>query len=339
MRIRPVTPDDHAAILTLAESAGIGMTSLPADADVLHDKIKKGVESFTHQSPTGDESFLFVLEDPNSDEVVGTTGIKSHIGRNQPFYSYRLNTITQQCRDLDILSKHQILNVTNDLTDASEIGSLFLKPQYRRDRLGRLLSLCRFMFIAAHPHYFADQVIAEMRGMHDRDGNSPFYNSIARHFFEMKFAQADYYNATRGNQFINDLMPKYPIYVSLLPKSARDVIGQPHPQSEPARIMLENEGFKWNGYIDVFDGGPTLQADTARLRTITQSKIGTITAIDDGITAEKYMISNERFDRFACCAGRLLADDQNQLTITPNIARLLAVDIGDTLRYIPHQTI
>lgn len=339
MLIRPVTPADHPAILKLAELAGIGMTSLPADADVLRDKIDKGAESFTHAEPTGEESFLFVLEDPATGEVVGTTGIKSHIGRSQPFYSYRLSTITQQCRDLNILSKHQILTVTNDLTDASEIGSLFLKPQYRRDRLGRLLSLCRFMFIAAHPHYFAEQIIAEMRGMHDRDGNAPFYNSIARHFFEMKFAQADYYNATQGNQFINDLMPKYPIYVSLLPKSAREAIGQPHPQSEPARIMLENEGFKWNGYVDIFDGGPTLQAERTRLRTVTESKKGTIIAIDDSINAPKFMVSNDRFERFGCCAGRLIDHADGSVTITPNIARLLDVATGDHVRFHPHQTI
>lgn len=339
MRIRPVRTDDHAAVLELARAAGIGMTSLPADADVLARKIAASVESFAGEpARKGKEAFLFVLEDPVSGEVAGTTGIKSHIGLNQPFYSYKITTITQQSRDLDLFSRHRILQVTNDLTDCSEIGSLFLLPHYRRDRLGRLLSLSRFLFMAAFPDYVAGQTIAEMRGVHDPAGNAPFYDSIARHFFEMDFARADYINATRGNQFINDLMPKYPIYVSLLPKSAQDVIGQPHPSSVPARAMLEREGFRWTGYIDIFDGGPTLQAETGQILSIRESRRAEIAAIGDQLYSEKHLMSNERFADFRCCAGRLAEEDDGRVHITSRAAAALELGIGDTLRYLSHKS-
>lgn len=339
MRIRPVHTDDHAAVLALAKAAGIGMTSLPADADVLGKKIETSVRSFAHDADMkGKESFLFVLEDPISGEVVGTTGIKTHIGLNQPFYSYKLTTITQQSRELELFSRHNILQVTNDLTGCSEIGSLFLLPQYRRDRLGRLLSLSRFLFIACFPDYFSDQIIAEMRGVHDPAGNSPFYDSIARHFFEMEFPKADYINATQGNEFINDLMPKYPIYVNLLPKSAQDVIGQPHPNSTPARAMLEREGFRWQGYIDIFDGGPTLQAETRQVHCVKESPLAEIAAIRDDLQAEKSMMCNTEFEAFRCCAGRLIVQDDGRAHITPKAASALAVGIGDTIRYISHKS-
>ena len=222
MFLRPATLDDHKPILELAKQAGFGMTSLPPDADVLKAKIEASVASFAKKCPKkGQESFLFVLEDTDhGGHIAGTCGIMARIGLSQPFYSYKLTTITQVSSQLDIFSKQTLLQVTNDLTGATEVGSLFLQPAYRRDRMGKMMSLSRFMFMAAFPEHFADQVIAEMRGVHDADGNAAFYNALPKKFFEMNFAKADYINATQGNQFINDLMPKYPIYLSLLPKSA-----------------------------------------------------------------------------------------------------------------------
>lgn len=338
MHIRPVSPDDHRAVLELAKAAGFGMTSLPADEEVLAAKIEASVKSFAGDAAyKGKERFLFVLANSAEDgRVVGTTGIKTHVGLNQPFYSYKLSTITQQSRELDLFSKHQLLNVTNDLTECSEIGSLFLLPEFRRDRLGRALSLSRFLFMACFVDFFAEQTIAELRGVHDPEGNAPFYDSIARHFFEMEFAKADYLNATRGNQFINDLMPRYPIYTSLLPKAAKDVIGQPHPNSVPARAMLEKEGFKWMGYVDIFDGGPTLQAETRRIRTLEQSVAARISQISEtAIEAPKSLICNTKFGGFRACTGRIkpLHADGSEVVISARAAHLLGVTLGDTVRF------
>ena len=45
LRIRPVAHADHAEILALAHIAGIGMSSLPQDADVLRGKIESAVKT------------------------------------------------------------------------------------------------------------------------------------------------------------------------------------------------------------------------------------------------------------------------------------------------------
>ncbi len=337
MLIRPVKKDDLDIVLTLAEAAGFGMTSLPADHEVLAEKLDKAIASFEGKQ-AGQETFFFVMEDITGGEIVGTTGIKAHVGLNQPFYSYKLTTISQQCKELDHFSTHRMLQVTNDLTGCSEIGSLFLLPHYRRDRLGRLLSLCRFLFIAAHDALFADKIIAEMRGVSDMQGRSPFYDSIAHPFFDMEFREADYLNATQGNQFIADLMPKYPIYVELLPKAAQDVISQPHPNSVPARAMLEREGFRWNGYVDIFDGGPTLEADKALLKTANDSVTATITEIGDVQDQTKYMLANDRLAEFRCCAGRMKQLEDGQIMISDKAADLLGLAVGDRLRYASYQS-
>ena len=134
---------------------------------MLHDKIAASVASFAGNYPKkGQESFFFVLEDAdNGGHIAGTCGIKARIGLSQPFYSYKLTTITQVSTQLDIFSQQTMLQVTNDLTGATEVGALFLQPSYRRDRLGKMMSLAHFMFMAAFPDYFSEQVIAEMRGV------------------------------------------------------------------------------------------------------------------------------------------------------------------------------
>jgi len=311
------------------------MTSLPPDAEVLADKISASVASFSGKGAKNkQETFFFVLEDPDKGgQIVGTCGIKAHIGLTQPFYSYKLITITQASQQLDVFSKHTMLQVTNDLTGMSEIGALFLLPEYRRDRIGKLLSLSRFMFMAAHPEHFADQVIAEMRGVHDVDGNAPFYNAVARHFFQMPFTEADYINATQGNQFINDLMPKYPIYLSLLPKTAQRVVSKPNPASEAAMFMLEKQGFKFNGYVDIFDGGPTLMAEASQVRTIRESRHVRIAGAEEMHENDtKMIISNDRFADFRCASGRVRELPGGEAIISTRLTERLNVKKGDTVR-------
>ncbi|MES2985327.1 MAG: arginine N-succinyltransferase [Pseudomonadota bacterium] len=337
MFLRPASIHDHAAVLAIARQAGFGMTSLPPDEAVLREKIEASVSSFAGSYPKpGEESFFFVLEDSeNGGHIAGTCGIKSRIGLTQPFYSYKLTTITQTSTQLDIFSKQTMLQVTNDLTGATEVGALFLEPSYRRDRLGKMISLARFLFIAAHPHYFAEQVIAEMRGVHDVDGNAPFYNALPKRFFQMNFAKADYINATQGNQFINDLMPKYPVYLSLLPKSAQQVVGQVNAASEPAKAMLERQGFKYNGYIDIFDGGPTLIAERDAIHVVAAAALAPICTIDElPEETEKFMLSNNGFENFRCAVGRIAVLPQG-LHITPRLARRAGVAMGDMVRYYP----
>lgn len=335
MFIRPAKMEDHEQVLELAQKAGFGMTSLPPDAAVLKEKIALSIASFKGEVEAGHEAYFFVLEDPDRVAIGGTCGIVAHVGLSQPFYSYKLTTLTQSSRELGIFTKHTILQVCNDLTGATEVGSLFLLPHYRRDGMGKLLSFSRFMFIAGFADKVDAQVIAEMRGVHDTDGNAPFYNSIAKHFFQMPFAKADYTNATQGNQFINDLIPKYPIYVALLPKAAQRVIGQPNPASEPAKAMLESQGFRFNSYVDVFDGGPTMIADRDQLGVVKTSQTATISGVDDGLPYPKWLLSNDRYADYRCVVARMQLQADGTVHVTSRAAEQLQVAVGDVIRFAP----
>ncbi|MCH2547281.1 MAG: arginine N-succinyltransferase [Alphaproteobacteria bacterium] len=337
MLIRPVDTKDHAEILELAKKAGIGMSSLPPDAEVLEQKIRNSMLSFsgTPERPN-EESFLMVMEDTEEKRLVGTTGLVAHVGLSRPFYSYKLSSVVQANSELDIYSPQQVLHMVNDYTNASEIGSLFLLPDYRRDGLGRFLSRCRYLLLAEFPDLFSDIVIAEIRGVSTADGGAPFYNHLAQHFFHMTFAQADYISATMGNQFIADLMPKYPIYVNLLPQEAQDAIGQPLKDSAAAMRLLQREGFRYEGYIDVFDAGPTLQAEVSKVRAVQTSRRCEIEKIVDSLDASTYhMISTTDLENFAVCTDAVQITPEGSAIITQNTAKKLKVEKGHAIRFSP----
>ena len=333
MLVRPVAVSDHDELLALAREAGIGMTSLPPDPNVLQRKIARSVASCAGDCEDETESFLFVLQDSDTGKLVGTTGIVAHVGIKHPFYSYKLSTIVQACAELEVYSHHHVLHMVNDYTHATEIGSLFLLAPYRRDGIGSFLSRCRYLMLAEFPDIFSEVVISEIRGVQDEAGESPFYKNLAQHFFKMEFKRADFVHATKGGQFISDLMPRYPVYVNLLDQKAQQTIGVPLAASLPAMSLLEKEGFRYQGYIDVFDAGPTMQAERSSIRTVRKSKRAELTEIGE-VKGPKCMVSTTQRDNFKIVFTEIGVNTSG-LTLSTEAATLLELSIGDYVRYLP----
>jgi arginine N-succinyltransferase len=254
------------------------------------------------------------------------------VGLSRPFYSYKVSTISQASSEVGVYSFQHVLHMVNDYTGASEVGSLFVHPDYRHDGIGSFLSRCRYLMIAEFEKFFSDVVISEIRGVQDKKGGSPFYDNLARHFFKMEFKKADYIYATKGGQFIADLMPKYPIYANLLPKAAQEVIGVPLKASEPALKLLKVEGFNHEGYVDLFDAGPTMQAKRLAIKSVRKSKKAKVEAVRT-VEAESHIICNTKFPDFMMTRG-VLKESERGVTIAPEVAEAIKVKAGDTVRYV-----
>ncbi len=310
------------------------MTSLPQDGEVLREKIEDAALSFAGKPKHAkEEKFLFVLESMTEKCLVGTCGIYAHVGLSRPFYSYKLSLIAQASQSLGIYTQHQVIHMVNDYTGATEIGSLFLHPDYRKGGNGKFLSRARFLMLAQFPELFSDVVISEIRGVQDATGNSPFYDHLAKHFFQMDFKSADYIHATRGGQFIADLMPKYPIYVNLLAQAAQEVIGKPLDASRAAMQMLMTEGFSYEGYIDLFDAGPTLQAERSRIRTVRKSVSATVVSVEARVKGEEVMIANTRLADFMMVRGMVQVMKEGEVQLDQDVAAALGIKAGDQVRY------
>lgn len=222
----------------------------------------------------------------------------------------------------------ELLSLVTDLEGASEVGGLFLHPGERAGGLGLLLARSRYLFIAMHRARFADRILAELRGVIDDRGGSPFWDGVAGRFFGMTFQEADYFNAINGNQFIADLMPKHPVYIAMLNDEAKKVIGVPHPTGRAAMRMLENEGFAAEGYVDIFDGGPTMTARTDTVKSIAEAKPASVasTTLDSG---ERALVATGTLGDFRCAFGIRALDDEGGVAIDPTCAANLGVSKGD----------
>jgi len=331
-RVRPAGNDDFQAIYEMAKLTGGGFTNLPPDRGALVDKIIRSLTAFeADTSEPADDLFVFVLENVDTGQVRGTCQVFGMVGTDHPFYSYRIGTLTQTSKALGKTFRDEMLNLTTDLEGSSEVGGLFLHPGERAGGLGMLLARSRYLFIKLHRARFARRVIAELRGVIDEGGGSPFWDSIAGRFFGMNFQEADEFNAAHGTQFIADLMPKTPIYTAMLPETARQVMGVPHPSGRAAMKMLEAEGFRYDCYIDIFDGGPTMIAGTDEIRTVRDSRVLTLREVKDEVAGPSTMLAAGRLLGFrACCAEVEIAEDES-VALDRTTARMLEIEPGDSL--------
>lgn len=335
-RVRPVRSNDFAAIYEMAKLTGGGFTNLPADKGALVDKIDRSRAAFGKaENAPGDDMYMFVLEDPAAGLVRGTCQVFSMVGQRQPFYSYRLSTLTQHSPELGRTFRAEMLSLTTDYEGCSEVGGLFLHPESRAGGLGMLLARSRYLFIRQHRARFADRVLAELRGVMDAAGGSPFWDAVAGRFFGMNFQEADAFNGMHGTRFISDLMPKTPIYTAMLAESARNVMGVPHPSGRAAMRMLEAEGFTHEDYIDIFDGGPTVEAETDRLRTIRETADLTFAGVDDQAKGKTMLVAAGKLTGFACCFAQVGVDDAGGGTLDANSAGLLGLAAGDSFAAAP----
>lgn len=329
--VRPAGPDDLDHLLELAILSGPGFTSLPEDADVLTERLELSRKSFLGEVPWEEAWYTLMLEDGDTGDIDGIGSVKATVGLKRPFFSFRLVNNIVQSPSLGVKLNHQTLVLVNECAGWSEVGSLFLKADRRRGGAGRLLAQSRYMLIGAQPEMFADNVLAELRGVFTPDGACPFWDHVAHKFFPMDFDDADRMTGSTDKQFILDLAPRHPIYVELLPEPARAVIGKVHPQGIPAMALLESEGFRINGLVDIFDAGPTVSCGRDNIRTVRDARALKV-EIGEDIQAElPALVSTDSIANFRAVRVKVDIHGDN-VTIPADAARALRVKTGDIVR-------
>lgn len=334
MIIRPVEREDLPGLLRLAGGTGGGLTSLPADEATLSARIARSLATWRGELPRSEQGYVFVLEETTHGQVVGICAIEVAVGLNDPWYNYRVGTLVHASKELNVYNALPTLILSNDHTDSSELCTLFLDPEWRKENNGYLLSKARFLFMAAFRDHFSEKVVAEMRGVIDEHGYSPFWDDLGKRFFSMDFSRADYLCGTGQKAFIAELMPKHPIYTGFLTQEAQAVIGQVHPQTAPARRVLEKEGFRYRDYVDIFDGGPTLECDIERVRAIRKSRL--VTVAEGSPAAEEWpicLVANEHYQDFR---AMLVAADPESDRVLLNAQQrdALKCQAGDSVRLV-----
>lgn len=330
--VRPVKTTDLDKVMKLISVMHSGIISLPKNRNKIAQKIEKSIDSFSKEvSFPKDEIYLFVLENTESKQIGGISGIYAKTGTGSPTYFYKLKEEISHSDRIE-LPIQQLLIVDSISGGPTENCSLFLHPRYRRDGLGKLLSFSRFLFMASFRNRFCDRIIANLRGVFKSNGKCPFWDSIGRHFLNVEYDTLQDI-ISEDPYLVPVILPKHPCYLSLLPDELRNVIGQPHKNSAPALNMLKNEGFKLINKFDLFDGGPSVDAAIDEIHFIKHHDLSEIASIQaENKSAEKVIVCNNSIN-FRAAYAHINPSFEGKTSLSKRATKALRVDIGDTVRY------
>lgn len=272
--LRPARPDDLEALERLAQASAIGISSLPGDRAALQDKLQRSTRAFSGgDEPSGDEIYLFVLQDLHrGGAIIGTSGIDASPGFHNRFYSYRSEFIVQVSPELGARNRIHTLHLCHDLTGVSLLTGFHIDPAYAEGPAPQLLSRARLLFIAQYPERFSDRIASEHPGPADEDGGCPFWDGVGRRFFDMDYPSAEALGGARNQAEIAELMPQSTLYVPLLDEAAQWALGQLHEVGELPFSILLDEGFEADTYINLYDGGPTMEGRLPGFKTVRRAR-------------------------------------------------------------------
>jgi arginine N-succinyltransferase len=246
------------------------LLNLPADKAQLSEILEKSDLSFKGELENSKREYLFVVEDSEVKKIVGASKIVAKHGTlDEPHLYYKIDKKEKFSSDLGLGFIHQILSFKEDYDGPTELGGLIVDKAYRRrsEKVGKSVSLVRFMYIAAHLNQFEEQLHCEMAPPLTSEGRSEFWEALGRRFTGLPYEEADRLSHT-NKEFIKSLFPEDEIYMTLLESKARLVVGEVGEETKPARALMEKLGFVYKSEVDPFDGGPHLGVRTVDARPI-----------------------------------------------------------------------
>lgn len=332
--LRPCDLSDLPALERFADASAHGVTTLPPDRVRLVKRIEHSMASFATDDVSGEETYLFVLDDLSAGATIGVSGIAAQAGFTDRFYSYRNEFTVHRSRALACSNRVHTLHLCHDLTGATLLTSFFIDPAYHDTLAPQLLSRARLLFIAQHAGRFSDRIASESPGLADGSGRCPFWDAVGRRFFGMDYPMAEKLAEGRSKAFMAELMPTSPVYVPLLSDEAQWAIGQLHPDAELPFSILSDEGFEADTYVDIFDGGPIA---TSKVSSLTSVRGGEAAAVLDASrcapgTATRAILANTSIDGFRAALVLGSWTDLG-LALHPEQLRGLILDHGDIAHF------
>ena len=130
-------------------------------------------------------------------------------------------------------------------------------------------------------------------------------------------------------------MPKHPMYVEFLTQEDDRRNWKDTPQTEPAAAILNSEGMKYEGCVDIFDAGPTLEARIEDIRAVRDSELWPVSIQTSSESPESpvYLLSNQSYLNYRAVLGKVSFEDQS-ICIPSHAAEALGVKAGDVIRAV-----
>ena len=331
--VRPVHFDDLTGLVDLAKQ--FNLLNLPGDKKVLSEKIDRSVQSFAGDLPKEKSEYLFVVEDIEENLIVGSSLILAKHGTEDVPHSYfRILKKDHFSRALGIGFIHQVLRFQLDFDGPSEIGGLLVDKIYRRrpEKLGKQISLSRFMYMAIHPERFEPRVLCELTPPLTDENRSEFWEALGRRFTGLNYTEADLLSQT-NKEFIESLFPVEDIYLCLLDSKARVVLGRVGEATKPAQHLLESIGFEYLDEVDPFDGGPHYGCDVKDILPVKQGRKLIVTEGKESQFKDRMLVSTTDEEFKMVLSPCDIRDDE---VVLPSKQRdILGIEHGSTVFVAP----
>ncbi|MHB1845896.1 MAG: arginine N-succinyltransferase [Deltaproteobacteria bacterium] len=335
--LRDVQRGDLEGLQRLAKV--LDSVNLPNDEKVLEGLIDKSIKSFAAKIKQPlEREYLFVLEDPKTQKLVGTSMIIAQHGTHEAPHAYfEVSQREQYSATIDKHFRHAVLSIGYNYEGPTEIGGLVVDPAYRgQGKPGKQLSYVRFLFIAMHRRKFRDRVLAELLPPLLPDGRSLLWEACGRKFTGLSYVEAD--KLSRQNkEFIKELFPQSDIYATLFHDRVQKAIGRVGTQTEPVQRMLEKIGFRYVERIDPFDGGPHFEASISDVTLVRAYRSLRLAQEELGIEFEERLVASERSagkNRFRAVRAPCRIDG-DEAAIPAQARELLGCAPGDRVHVIP----
>ncbi len=333
--VRAVNREDLSQLTDLAKQ--FNLLNLPGDRKVLSEKINRSEASFAGDLPKEKAEYVFVVEDTEENLVIGSSLIIAKHGSEEvPHCYFKILKRDHFSKDLGIGFIHQVLRFQLDTDGPTEIGGLLVDKTYRRrpERIGKQISLSRFVFMGLHPEKFESRVLCELTPPLTEEGRSEFWEALGRRFTGLPYQEADYLSQT-NKEFIESLFPEEDIYLSLLDSKARLVLGRVGEATKPAQHLLESIGFTYLEEVDPFDGGPHYGSATKEILPIKLGQKLRIAEIKDATYKMQGMIGVGEADFRATLTSYEIRD--GVVAIPTKAREILNVDMDQEVFISPFE--
>lgn len=331
--VRSVHHDDVVQLIDLAKQ--FSLLNLPGDRKVLSDKIERSVQSFAGQLSKEQAEYLFVIEDTEEKTIVGSSLIiAKHGSEEAPHCYFKVLKRDHFSQNLGIGFIHQVLRFQLDSEGPTEIGGLLVDRSYRRrpEKLGKQVSLSRFLYMGLYPEKFEEKVLCELTPPLTDEGRSEFWESLGRRFTGLNYQEADLLSQSH-KEFIESLFPEDDIYLCLLDPKARLVLGRVGESTKPAQHLLESIGFQYLEEVDPFDGGPHYGCRTKDILTIKMGRQVKVNEFKDPIFKGRVLIGTTQDEFKATLVPYDLRD--GEIAIPNRIRQELGLELDETVFISP----
>lgn len=331
--IRAVHSDDLSQLVDLAKQ--FTLLNLPGDKKVIAEKISKSKQSFSGKLSKDKAEYLFVIEDTEEKLIVGSSLIiAKHGSEETPHSFFRVLKKDHFSQDLGIGFIHQVLRFQLDIDGPTEIGGLLVDKNYRRrpEKLGKQISLARFLYIAMHLDKFQDRILCELTPPLTEEGRSEFWEALGRRFTGLPYQEADLLSQSH-KEFIESLFPQEDIYLCLLDAKARLVLGRVGEATKPAQHLLESIGFEYLDEVDPFDGGPHYGVNTKDVLPLKQGRRLKVTEFKESTYKGRQLVGTTNANFRATVSPVDIRGEQ--ISLPARIIDLLKIKLGDELFVAP----